>query len=141
MTDTHELISRLEVATEGSRELDEAIATAIWGEPKPSGNVGGVRILVWQHNGLERSIAPEFTESLDAAMTLVPEGESWDCGWEAANPHGMAWVGSNNPQVIASTPTLALCIAALTARAACPTPRRSAGGGAFQLFRPRDRHP
>ena len=138
------LIARLEMAAKGSRELDEAIATYLWGEPKPTGNIGSERTLVWWQNGIGRSVAPEFTESLDAALTLVPAGmrvrelgQWWDIdrpgGWFCAI---MAWqrVGvalvedtysfgvpddeNNKMPPTAPTPALALCIAALKARAA-----------------------
>lgn len=58
---------------------------------------------------------PCFTRSLDAAITLVPEGVIWD-----VTSTGQAWVMDDNEQEIskAKTPALALCAAALKARAA-----------------------
>jgi hypothetical protein len=52
----------------------------------------------------------DYTASLDAAVTLVPEG----CGWMVMN--NAAKVGPLPSR--ASTPALALCSAALRARAA-----------------------
>jgi hypothetical protein len=111
MTD---LILRLESANKGSRELDEAIATAIWGEPRPSGNVGCPRTLVWWHNGLGRSVAPEFTTSLDAALTLVPEGWWWGI---ASTGEARIWEIEKPGQFTAkaASPAMAICSAALKA--------------------------
>lgn len=84
------LIARLEAATEGSRELDAEVHTAVndgWiRHPKcPSG-------IVISDAGSEaanraraetpyifsnRRPAPHYTTSLDAALTLVPEGMWW----------------------------------------------------------------
>jgi len=64
-----------------------------------------------------------YTASIDAALTLVPEG----CGWEIYNttcdqPKVWAkvygWPGCDEAaRANATTPALALCIAALRARA------------------------
>lgn len=61
---------------------------------------------------------PRFTESIDAAMTLVPEGWIWDLA-----STGAAWVmpnGAIDGQIViggVERPAIALCIAALRARA------------------------
>ncbi len=105
MTD---LLTRLEQATEGSRELDEDIS----------------RHLGWKHqganvwrppNGCDQALAP-FTRSIDAALTLVPEGWipcslKWypDHVWAHLEALGKLSEGS------AATPALALCIACLRA--------------------------
>ena len=124
-----ELIARLEAPTEPDRLLDEAIATYLWGEPTPSGNVGEARVLTWWHGGVGRSVAPRFTESLDEAMTLLPKG--FDYGFSYSRQHGLeAWVqrpfkqgecfqgyapeGDDTDRTRAK----AICIAALRARAA-----------------------
>jgi hypothetical protein len=112
MSDLLSLISRLEAAKEGSRELDQEI----WFNH------------VWEGQGDERDV-PAYTSSVDAALSLVPEGWSfyrldqysngpdpiW--GWGAqlrchANPE----VGLAIGETRASMP-LALCIASLRARA------------------------
>src|SRR5260221_516209 len=63
-----EIIAKLEVATEGSRELD----TAIWQwdvenvkPPSEEGLALGAR---------RSNTIPEFPQSLDAALTPIPEG-------------------------------------------------------------------
>jgi hypothetical protein len=102
------LISRLEAASEGSEELDVAITRATCGY-KPTDPL-------WH--------TMEFTRSLDAALTLVPEGYGFvvsDADWKTARA-SVAW--KNTPadfdapyrDVRAATPALALCIASLRAR-------------------------
>lgn len=60
----HDLIARLEAATEGSRVLDAEIHLAI-GERCGMGSDG-------------LYLPPHYTQSVDAALTLVPEGWRWD---------------------------------------------------------------
>jgi len=59
-------------------------------------------------------IPPDYCRSLDAAMSLVPEGSVWD-----VTSTGTAWVMPDGilPQVYgkAATPALALCAAAIRA--------------------------
>jgi hypothetical protein len=112
------------------RELDVAIARALDWKPlyRDDYSKWWPPAAVEDSRARKRSILhhptqplPAFTASLDAAVTLVPEG--WDfCiskGWAeeaivSLAPAGMA------TEVIASaaTPALALCAAALRARAA-----------------------
>jgi len=116
--DHKELIERLEAAESGSRELDAEIAKEVgytfmetwtlseeyWIGPAPAPD--------------KPVVLPRFTTSLDAALTLVPEG-FWTRLIIATPP--VAEVNPNNIEsvdgkVIATTPALALCIAALKAR-------------------------
>ena len=129
-----DLIARLERATEGSRELDAEIAVAvrsldtegdkslpkwagknypIW-RARPDGRVecvhtDGTGSLNWS--------PLHYTTSIDAALSLVPEGHDWIVadvnGHVGGTPY--ACVGSKKPH-FAETPALALCIAALRAR-------------------------
>ena len=104
MTD---LISRLEQATEASRELDIAIHEAITGEPVLQRTPAG-----W---------LPYYTASLDAAVLVVPP----DCGWicescGAATVHRLKRDSDQIEFLVigegrAETPVLALTIAALKA--------------------------
>jgi hypothetical protein len=57
---------------------------------------------------------PMFTASLDAAVTLVPEG----CGWMVMSSAAKVGVWPSH----GATPALALCAAALRARAAMAQP-------------------
>jgi hypothetical protein len=105
------VIDELERATEPSRYLDNAIRLAT-------------------NNGCAFGDDPRFTASLDAAMTLVPEdrgplrffslehdahdGARWIARFDSAGDecgHGQTIYGEGN------TPALALCAAALRARA------------------------
>jgi hypothetical protein len=113
------LADRCKTATGPDRDLDCAIAAAVgWREIElPHGS----RYCI-SPDGRECShgliaYAPRFTASLDAAMTLVPEG--W---WWVADGHARASLFREDAadQIIskAATPSLALCSAALRARAA-----------------------
>lgn len=70
---------------------------------------------------------PAFTASLDAALALVPEGMAWSVGQNVHHKHWLARVqiidADGGPTSVgrcegAATPALALCAAALRARAA-----------------------
>lgn len=116
------LIKRLESATEGSRELDWAIHFTL--HPRMDANVPiGPADPLW-------AIVPRYTSSIDAALTLVPEGymvhlnirHGKDGGagafvgtdWDTNKP----WFkGFDNEDIEhEQPPALALCIAALKAR-------------------------
>lgn len=146
-----DLIARLGAATEPSRELDEEIAIAIgmwkhWLSKHRYWNFDGPddAKFHWPTNGLPKfnpdtgkrielsetppsgwaqdADLPEWTASLDAAMTLVPEGYLWELkqGFEAT---AMVWsvmidYDEQHPAPFGASlrPALALCIAALRAR-------------------------
>ena len=120
-----DLAARAEAASGADRELDAAIAPLqglrIVDEGHPIGR------MCYDDIGCAH-LLPRFTASLDAAMTLVPEGpsatgerfsvEHWDAsGVHASHVRASAWV-SGAPRVYAATPALALTAAALRARAA-----------------------
>jgi len=70
------ILERLGAAAEGSRELDLAVyAASHGGEPLSTAHEWLWR---WRDNGEEKIInvrnLPHYTTSLDAALTLVPEG-------------------------------------------------------------------
>lgn len=122
MTTESELIAlaeRVEAATGPDRELDECIGMAIG--LKNTMRVGHECL------GTDRVVpvrCPTFTASLDAAMTLVPEGCDWSVdNFDGANGKPSAWVHVRKSsaaieQVTGATPALALTAAALRARAA-----------------------
>ena len=111
---TDDLIARLEAASEGSRKLD----IALWEELKliaPGAISGGTYEL------------PHYTTSIDAALTLVPEGWILDeLGDDAVGSPGAMQIigataqlsdgGSRKAQGQAPTRPLAACIAGLRAR-------------------------
>jgi hypothetical protein len=109
MMDPVKLVSALEAATEGSEYLDYAVQ---------------------RHFGLMKPV-PLYTRSLDAAMSLVPEGWSIhrlsrrnDCrgsftGW-MAELYRAGDVVLELPYSLGATAPLALAAAALRARFAAP---------------------
>jgi hypothetical protein len=117
-----DLIERLEKAAGPDRQLDNAIEEAV-DFPKPTNpdDLPGY--------------PPYFTASIDAALTLVPDGWRWQISNRAPKPkEGRAYLWNAEPHFAgiatrpnpnyrgeedtAATPALALCIAALKARAA-----------------------
>ena len=102
MTDLETLIARLEAATEGSRELDGEIYSAMSGKATGLNN------------------ADDYTTSIDAALTLVPEGYDWDVGrlngrYIADVSRKVSEEGWLNQHARGPSSALALCIAALKA--------------------------
>jgi hypothetical protein len=114
-----ELAERCEKATGPDRGLDKAIAAVVH-----------LKQLTYQSPEWIKD--PEFTASLDAAMTLVPEGALWKVD------HGITWSDEQSTSngrnyragvgigdvpakwsdgVSAASPAFALCAAALKARA------------------------
>lgn len=138
MTDTPtgpmaELIERLEKAKEGSRGLDAAIHALIAKRGNAFYRWSGLQAKtdrdLWPEYCAQR--APEYTTSIDAALSLVPEGFAieklglWP-GHGASvtvlgthkGSDGQFWhVGDDGRwSATASTAPLALCIAALKAK-------------------------
>jgi hypothetical protein len=121
------LIERLEAAQEGSRELDGRIQAAIsWGS-RPEAVIefsswGGFVVRIGDSRCLDEARGT-YTTSLDAALTLVPEGAWWHVQC-LPNPHIADRRVSASVTTYrlhewhhGATPALALCIAALKARA------------------------
>lgn len=112
-SDVEALAERCERAAGPDRELDAEI-----------GRYFSARFLGYVPDEPQHGCA-EFTRSIDAAMTLVPEGWYWRAG------HGVLWPGwahlnrkhpdhcerEDEHSAHAETPALALCAAALRARA------------------------
>lgn len=97
------LIKKLEQAEAGSRELDWLIHKHIGVDKRP------MWASFWLH----------YTTSFDAALTLVPEGRGIMLRTNTSSPQAIVYcpVGTRlgNHYGEASTPALALCIAALKA--------------------------
>lgn len=108
MTTLQSLAARCEGAKGADRELDEAIRVA----------VGGRRVPVMGSWVVDYG-APAYTASLDAAMGLVPEPKSFNMS-HAGNSVARVDILPDGPEFsgYAPTPALALCAAALRARAA-----------------------
>lgn len=143
MSDLLALAERCEAATGPDRELDVAIALACGIVRERDGNClyghrdFSVMVLergYYDHDGHAPEL-PAYTASLDAAMTLVPEGWVLDRGtlfWPGQvakaylvetkpDADGTRWFGAGCAQVNAANDTslaLALTAAALRARVA-----------------------
>jgi hypothetical protein len=135
-----ELAERCEKATGPDRELDAMLAVAVDFVAENS-NPPSARSLHSDYGG-SNSYAdigahwprlPRYTASLDAAMTLVPDGclATVRQLWDGPERHGYAIVSTYSDDAeecdgkfhlddytgLAATPALALCAAALKARA------------------------
>ena len=132
MTDLLQLAERVEQASGPNRALDAAIHVALFIPSERAGriDVDELRGVVGWHpiDGPYQSAvdAKRFTSSIDAAMTLVPEGWERIQQEQARVSDGSVrcWATVDNwpasPRRCA-TPALALCAAALRARAASNT--------------------
>ena len=121
-----DLIERLESAAIGGRDLDAEIALAIGYVTERDGNLffGNkdhttlvLECDYYDHGGAAPEL-PHYTTSLDAAMTLVPDG--YGAVSASLNERGASSMRIGHPYVFGNgaTPALALCIAALKARMA-----------------------
>ena len=123
-----ELISALEKATGPDRDLDGEIAAAVWGahtEWEQANYTMDIYLVVhWApphpYAGMKEP-CPAYTASIDAALTLVPDGARWCVGryvvpdGEEASEYAARVDGPRFYD--AASPAIALCIAALKARA------------------------
>jgi hypothetical protein len=107
------LIAKLAAASEGSRALDADVAeTQGWSSDADDNWIGPGGAIA----------SPHYTTSLDAALTLVPEGYLWLLGNTGLSDGRGAYRGDvychprGGAIGVSNTPTLALCIAALKAR-------------------------
>lgn len=130
-----DVLRKLENAMDGSLELDTLVCAAVFGISDTSAKKY-LRAITMPFMGFEKP--PEFdttwrayTRSVDAALTLVPEGwivsdlRQWSLagGWywsaaliELMRP-GSVDVGQpgDSPRIMPPSPALAICIAALRA--------------------------
>lgn len=112
---SHELIARIESATGPDRELDCRIWCAVERQ-----NFDVCRQVV---PNFGEWLAPSYTASIDAALSLVPDGHQWSLSECAMPDRYYAGLGSRKASgrsfvAQAATPALALCAAALKARLA-----------------------
>ncbi len=123
MIERTDLVTRLEAAETGSRRLDFLIAQAI--DPGNSAHWEGQFKRIWatKEDKIDDIGLPHHTTSIDAALTLVPEGWSGYLAFETPSP-GSDTVASarlfytaEDPKYygVAATPALALAIAAMKA--------------------------
>lgn len=124
MSDLLSLAERCEQATGPELAIDEEIAAALAGavrEVQRDGHTAyhcGTR---WVSIGTVAA----YTASLDAAMTLVPEGWHLYLTHEMTEQFGFKWFAqfaeTAEAPAMSDHPALALCAAALRARAAGPS--------------------
>jgi hypothetical protein len=132
MTRADELLAlaeRVEALGGPDREVDAEIALALGIVRERDGNCFyghrdfSMMVLergYYDHDGSAPELSA-YTASLDAAMTLVPEGMCWRT---ACFPRGQGVASAmveGGPERMAATPALALTAAALRARAAIET--------------------
>ena len=131
-----ELLAALEAATGPSRELDRRIAKEIgwfrveprftvnkkggWIHPRDfCGTDGDGRPLLDSLHGTDIwPDVPAFSSSIDAALSVLPDGADWS-RYRAANMKMTMMVMTDSPMAHmgqAATPALALVIAAIRAR-------------------------
>ena len=121
-----DLITRLEQASEGNRELDMEIQRPLEVAKHPDAVFVDEDGQVWFADVYEDgepaswtyADPPHYTTSIDAALTLVPEKLTNRTFMETCIP-AKAGFRKNGKAVLyfeAATPALALCIAALKAR-------------------------
>jgi hypothetical protein len=132
-----ELAERVEKASGPDREIDGIIDRILHKRPK-NGDYDETENAIWRVKDGEASgllvrgdgfargsfCAASYTASLDAAMTLVPESASWQLGDGFSFAWAVVTLPDEDPMVEpremsakAATPALALCAAALRARA------------------------
>jgi hypothetical protein len=116
------LIERLEAAAEGSPELDGMIWCVVNGKKYKDASEHTIydQCQVFYTEPPKRTQRPanieRYTRSIDAALSLVPEGfRRMDI---MIVENGPAYIAYNGPvyDCEAATPALALCVAALKAR-------------------------
>jgi hypothetical protein len=119
-----DLIERLERAIGPDRELDARIHAAVSWACRPEATFAfyPASSSYDVHLGDARATdqaSETYTETIDAALTLLPNGWRWhvDCRPGAQCWHGLQSVFDDDGDSLAATPAIALCIAALRARA------------------------
>lgn len=121
MTDLAGLVERLEKATGPDRELDCMIYAQVHGWSYPLRGAAFIE----RNEAMKEGNAVHYTSSIDAAMTLVPEGFNWasaphfdDREFSVYRPYD--GTADHYFDAVAKTPAIALCIAALKARSPQP---------------------
>jgi hypothetical protein len=107
MTDLSALADEIERLDGPSREMDGTIYVAIYGPDK--------RMVCGDATADD---VPAYTASLDAALTLMPEGSPMELHIRSNMTDAYVWPDDREDGIRghAATPSLALCAAALRAR-------------------------
>ena len=130
----NDIIERLEAAEHGSRELDAEIHSRQLGADWYAKNQyedGSGKWLCYctslfidsDRKHEQTKLPPYYTESIDAAITLIPDGLWWvlNSGVQHPNHRSLAQVSSKertgpiSHEAHGATPALSLCTAALKA--------------------------
>jgi len=128
---TSSLIEKLQTATGPDRALDREIAEAVGWERKYEWRYSEIRYwrlgdMSWTRE--DKDHPPHYTESLDAAMTLMPPESAWAVSHGDPDPSGYprpyratVMPPFSQKQMCDATecheiPAIALCIAALKVR-------------------------
>lgn len=126
----HDLVERLRKLEGPCRETDARIELSRRSFLFGAATVAGFAIASdgWLVRGDEQFRAPAYTASIDAALTLVPEGWAWRVMLDGTKLTPRAELAEPvitdfgpgvglRAQVCGATPAIALCIASLLARA------------------------
>lgn len=113
-----DLIQRIEAAEGADRAIDEAIQCALVSAEIEWSNIRQCNIYHKDGRWISIGEIKPYTASIDAVLTLVPEGYDWSLDnfdGDQGRPH--AWVCKDGPfyNATAATSALALCAAALKA--------------------------
>lgn len=123
MSDLDDLIARLEAASAGSPRLGAEVLAAARSATLLSFEQYGNEIWIALEKDGERWEVKHLynpTTSLDAAISLVPDGSDWTARTRFEHPYrgrftAEAVIWATRTDTYAMTPALALCIAALKA--------------------------
>lgn len=104
------LITRLESLDGPCQRMDIHIVEMVLGW------VPSTIIHDWKKpDGTVTQMVPKFTESIDAALTLVPEGRLWSVGSRVKVSGYVAVMNNSGVSYHGPTPAIAVCIASLKA--------------------------
>ena len=149
-----ELITLLEGAGEGSRELDAEIGYAVdliaeddlsWRATVDRAGIEEAVKRANSHQNVWSSYLPHYSTSVDAALSLLPDDEQWGVNWDIEGVHGgvcvYVWTGhptyestfvrsplaSSFREAVKHLPRL-ICIAALKAHSTLSEQGKGGGG-------------
>lgn len=149
-----DLIERLEKATGPDRDFDRLIEESLPGVRQHHDHRMVADGYVMEANGVQAYLPPLYTASIDAALTLLPEGWAWTlCDRGIASicsdfndDYAKVFNSGTRPprqrgemprsMSRVATPAIALCIAALRARTAAPPMTEQAGDETHDWFVP-----
>lgn len=121
MSEMLAMAERCALAPSGNRDLDLEILRAITGKHWLWCGRTGKTVVTWPKYGCDAPGNPvcsleEFTSSVDDAIGLIPEGRGWNLQGNTSIFYATVFGKAGQ----ACTPALALCAAALRARAGDP---------------------